>query len=212
MTAARIVLWRHGRTEWNRTSRFQGQADISLDLTGVLQAQATAPLVASMEPTAIWSSDLARATHTAQELAVLTGLDVTLDPRLREIHVGSWEGLTGEQVREVDPHLSTQLWAGEDVRRSATGETVAEVGCRVAQALGDLAASAEDGSTVVAVTHGVAARAGICQFLGYPHATWHLLGSVDNCCWSVVEWHRGGGFWRIASYNIGATAELDSIS
>ena len=212
MTAARIVLWRHGRTEWNRTSRFQGQADISLDLTGVRQAQAAAPFLASMEPTTIWSSDLARATHTAQELAVLTGLDVTLEKRLREIHVGSWEGLTGEQVREVDPDLSTQLWAGEDVRRSATGETVAEVGRRAAQALADLAASAEDGSTVVAVTHGVAARAGICQLLGYPHGMWHLLGSVDNCCWSVVEWHRGGSFWRIASYNIGATAELDSIS
>ena len=62
---------------------------------------------------------------------------------------------------------------------------------------------------MVAVTHGVAARAGICQLLGYPYAMWHLLGSVDNCCWSVVEWHRGGDFWRIASYNIGATAELE---
>jgi len=212
MTAARIVLWRHGRTEWNRTNRFQGQADISLDLTGVQQAQAAAPFLEQMKPGVIWSSDLARATHTAQELAVLTGLDVTLDQRLREIHVGSWEGLTGEQVREVDPELSTQLWAGEDVRRSATGETVAEVGQRTAEALADLAASAEDGSTVVAVTHGVAARAGICQLLGYPHTMWHLLGSIDNCCWSVVEWHRGGGFWRIASYNIGATAELNPIS
>ena len=212
MTAARIVLWRHGRTEWNRTNRFQGQADISLDLTGVQQAQAAAPFLEQMKPGVIWSSDLARATHTAQELAVLTGLDVTLDQRLREIHVGSWEGLTGEQVREVDPELSTQLWAGEDVRRSATGETVAEVGQRTAEALADLAASAEDGSTVVAVTHGVAARAGICELLGYPHAMWHLLGSIDNCCWSVVEWHRGGGFWRIASYNIGATAELNPIS
>jgi len=212
MTAARIVLWRHGRTEWNRTNRFQGQADISLDLTGVQQAQAAAPYLARMEPTVIWSSDLARATHTAQELAVLTGLDVTLDQRLREIHVGSWEGLTGDQVREVDPELSTQLWAGEDVRRSTTGETVAEVGHRAAAALAELAASAEDGSTVVAVTHGVAARAGICQLLGYPYAMWHLLGSVDNCCWSVIEWHRGGDFWRIASYNNGATAELDSIS
>jgi broad specificity phosphatase PhoE len=212
MTAARIVLWRHGRTEWNRTNRFQGQADISLDLTGVQQAQAAAPFLEQMEPSVIWSSDLARATHTAQELAVLTGLDVTLDQRLREIHVGSWEGLTGEQVREVDPELSTQLWAGEDVRRSATGETVAEVGQRTAAALADLAVSAEDGSTVVAVTHGVAARAGICELLGYPHAMWHLLGSIDNCCWSVVEWHRGGGFWRIASYNIGATAELNPIS
>ena len=96
--------------------------------------------------------------------------------------------------------------------RSRTGETVAEVGKRTAAALADLADCAEDGSTVVAVTHGVAARAGICQLLGYPYVMWHLLGGVDNCCWSVVEWHRGGDFWRIASYNNAAPAELESIS
>ncbi|HEY5847867.1 MAG TPA: histidine phosphatase family protein [Microlunatus sp.] len=205
MTAAKLVVWRHGRTEWNQTQRFQGQADIGLDSLGVEQAAQAAEVLAGYQPSALWASDLSRAFRTATALAALTGLRITTDQRLREIHVGSWEGLTGDELRATDPESAAKLWAGEDVRRSSTGESVAEVGERTAEALLDIAASAEAGSTVVVATHGLAARAGIGRLLGMPPESWRLLGSMDNCGWSVLEWHRGGGYWRIAAYNARVT-------
>jgi glucosyl-3-phosphoglycerate phosphatase len=201
VTAAQLVVLRHGRTAWNASGRFQGQADIPLDERGERQAHHTAPLLAELAPAAIVSSDLVRARATAAPLAELTGLPVRSDPRLREIHVGSWEGLTLDRVAEVDPDLGRRYLAGEDVRRSATGETVAEVADRVVEALTEIAASAPAGSTVVVVMHGLAGRVGVCRLVGFPEPTWRRLGSLHNCGWITVERHRSGDYWRITEYN-----------
>ena len=90
MTAARIIIWRHGRTEWNIVNRFQGQADVPLDDVGYAQAIRAAEVLASYRPSSLYSSDLSRCYQTAEMLAQRTGLDITTDKRLREIHVGSW--------------------------------------------------------------------------------------------------------------------------
>ena len=115
MTAGQLIVLRHGRTEWNATGRFQGQADIPLDHRGLAQANGAARVLAELAPAAIVSSDLRRATQTAGALSELTGLAVALDARLREIDVGSWEGLTIEEILDVDPGLAARYLAGEDV-------------------------------------------------------------------------------------------------
>ena len=69
MTARRVLLWRHGRTEWNVGHRFQGQADPPLDDVGRRQAEQAATLVAAYSPVAVVSSDLVRAVDTARPLA-----------------------------------------------------------------------------------------------------------------------------------------------
>ena len=202
MTADRLVLWRHGQTDWNVAARFQGQADIPLNAVGEAQARAAAPVLAALDPTVLWASDLERTRRTAAELTGVTGLTAQLDPRLREIHVGTWEGLTGAQVGELDPEAYAGLRRGEDVRRSATGETVSEVGERVAQALTEIAEAAPDGATVVVTTHGLAGRAGLCRLLELPFAQWRAFGSLDNCAWAVLQRHHGGGYWRVAAYDL----------
>ena len=212
MTASRIVVWRHGRTPWNVENRFQGQADIDLDEVGRAQAAAAAQALAKLEPAVLWASDLARAQDTAGALASLTGLEVTLDKRLREIHVGSWEGLLGEEVDQADPELSRRLRAGEDVRRSATGESPAEVAERMAAALTDLAESAPDRSTVVAATHGLAGRVGVGALVGLPQPHWRLLGGLTNCAWVSLDRHRSGRYWRIEQYNVTAPDPAVPIS
>ena len=204
MTAARIIVWRHGRTEWNFTGRFQGQADIGLDPLGVRQAAHAAPVLAALDPVRIVASDLSRARSTAQALADVTGLPVETDERLREIHVGTWEGLTNDEVRLIDPDSAAKYEQGIDVRRSPTGETVAEVGDRVAEALAVYGSAAPDGSTIVVAMHGLAARVGVCRLVGLPPETWFRFAGLHNCAWITVERHRTGAYWRVADYNVRA--------
>ena len=205
MTAAQLVVLRHGRTDWNATGRFQGQADIPLDSRGVAQAERAADVLAELAPTSIFSSDLSRARQTAEPLARLTELTVQTDPRLREINVGSWEGLTIEEaLASIDPAEAARYLAGEDVRRSPTGETVAEVALRASTALEEIGSSAASGSTVVVVMHGLAGKVGVCRLVGIPHDSWRALGSLHNCGWISVERHRTGDYWRISDYNVTA--------
>src|SRR5450755_3799671 len=87
-----LVLWRHGQTDWNVQRRFQGQSDTPLNSAGHEQARRAARYIAALRPAAIFSSDLIRASATAEALARLTGLSVQLDKDLRERNGGSWEG------------------------------------------------------------------------------------------------------------------------
>jgi glucosyl-3-phosphoglycerate phosphatase len=208
MTADRLVLWRHGRTEWNATGRFQGQGDIALDSVGRAQAAQAARVLAAFAPVALYSSDLSRAYQTATSLAELVNLPIQTDKRLREIHVGSWEGLLGSEIRTQNPDLAERLWRGEDVRRSPTGESPREVAERMAEVLGEIAGAAPDGSTVVAVTHGLAGRVGSCRFVGLPFEHWRLMGGLSNCAWISLDRHRSGAYWRIEAYNAVVSADL----
>jgi probable phosphoglycerate mutase len=209
MTAARIILWRHGRTDWNVIDRFQGQADIPLDDVGSAQALRAAEVLAAYRPSRLYSSDLSRCYQTAEMLAQRTGLDITTDKRLREIHVGSWEGLRGKEIRAADPELARRLSAGEDVRRSPTGESPTEVAERMFEALTEIAETAEDHSTVVVATHGLAGRVGACRFVGLPFDQWRRLGGLSNCAWVSIDRHRSGAYWRIESYNVTADSDLE---
>lgn len=199
MTAARLVLWRHGQTDWNASGRYQGQLDIPLNDTGRAQARAAAPHVAALGPTLLYSSDLSRARETAGSLADLTGLEVVVDPRFREIHCGSWQGYVSAQAFAEDPDFEVAIREGRDHRRSATGETAMEVGERVSAALRDVAATAPDGATVVVATHGLATKMATTLMLGGGYAQSLLLAPPENCSWTVLVPARGG--WRLQSYN-----------
>ena len=88
----RIVLWRHGQTDWNVENRFQGHSDIPLNKVGQYQASEAAKVLAALRPDRIISSDLIRAQSTAAALAALTDITVEINPNLRETDGGLWEG------------------------------------------------------------------------------------------------------------------------
>lgn len=193
----RLILWRHGQTDWNLAQRFQGQTDIPLNDAGLAQAQAAAPYLAALHPDAIVSSPLQRALTTADALAQIVDLAVTSDERLEEINVGSWAGLTVPEVY-ADPQLAQARRDGADYQYSATGERRSDVGVRVCLALRDIAAS-HPGQTVVVVSHGVAIRMGVTALcnLDIPPA-----GSLPNCSWTIVAPHKG--LWRIQEWGVTA--------
>lgn len=207
MSAGRLVVWRHGRTEWNLDGRVQGQADVPLDSVGVAQAAAAAARLASLSPVRIVSSDLSRAAATAAPLSELAGVPVEYDPALREIDVGEWAGLTMEEVAAKYPEVADIVAAGElgiqNVRRGVTGENLTEVATRFADAL-ERIASPE--GTVVAVSHGLAARVGISHWLGIPFEHWGAFGGLSNCAWTSLRAGRTGR-WRIEEWNAGSLPE-----
>jgi glucosyl-3-phosphoglycerate phosphatase len=196
--AIRLVLWRHGQTVWNVEGRFQGQSDIDLDVAGQAQAERAARLLAALQPDAIFSSDLRRASGTAAPLARLTGLDITHDKDLRERYGGRWEGLTNAEIRERYPEEYASWMPAE-------GETTTVVAQRVASALERIADGMAPGELVVVVSHGAAIRLGLAQMLGLPQDLWGALGPLANCSWSVIE--RRKQRWRLLEHNAGTLPE-----
>jgi broad specificity phosphatase PhoE len=201
----RVVLWRHGRTAWNMANRFQGQTDVPLDDVGREQARQAARLVAAFPPSVIVASDLQRARETAQPLAALTGLSVQPDPRLRELHAGSWQGRLGSEIEAVDG-VSYRAWrSGGDVRAGG-GESRTELADRSAEALLEHLAGVPDDGVLVAVTHGGTTRAALGRLLGLPLGHWGVLGGLANCAWSVIE-EVGAGRFRLTEHNAGSLPE-----
>lgn len=199
MTAGRVLLLRHGTTDWNNDGRFQGQADVPLNAEGVALAERTAVTLAGYRPTSLVSSDLSRARETAQAVATVTGLDVAVDPRLREVDVGSWAGLDMETVGRLEPDFWPALREGRDFRRSPEGETATESGERVAAALREYTAAAADGEVVLAVGHGLSLRVGALLLMGLDYSHARLFGGLANCGWIDVE--PAEPHWRLRAYN-----------
>lgn len=196
----RLVLWRHGRTEWNELGKAQGHADISLDESGIAQAQRAAPFLASYEPAFVWSSDLARARETGQALVELTGQHLLLDKRLREYDVGARQGLTFAEFKAKYPD-EYDVWVtgrSEDVRLLGA-ETTGEVAARMVEVLTEAAAAVPPEGTGIVVGHGAALRVGTVAFLGLPRESWDALVGMSNCAWTVLEDSDWG--WRLVDYN-----------
>jgi probable phosphoglycerate mutase len=154
--ATTLVLVRHGETDWNRERRWQGHADPGLNAAGRRQAAELAERLASSSFDALYSSDLARARETAEIVAALLGLRVRLDPRLREVDVGEWSGLTS---LEVEARYPERFRARHDGATPWTrGESYDAMSTRVLQALDEIAAAHESGRVLV-ITHGGPMRA-----------------------------------------------------
>ena len=155
MAATRILIARHGETDWNRIGRWQGHADPPLNDDGHRQAAELAERLAGDEIAAIYSSDLLRASETASAVEARLGLPVELDPALREIDVGSWSGLTRAEVEERYPEGFARWQSGEI---GHDGETSEQLTDRIVAVVERIAA-AHEGEQVLIVTHGAAIRA-----------------------------------------------------
>jgi probable phosphoglycerate mutase len=195
----RLVLVRHGRTEWNRIGRAQGHADVSLDSTGRAQAQRAADALASYQPSLVWSSDLARARQTADPIAAATGKPVVLDKRLREYDVGVRQGLTFPEFQEQFPELLADLAANRRVTVPGA-ELDDEVAHRMVAVLSEAVAELGPQETGVVVGHGASLRTGLLAFFGVPTELREMMAGMANCAWTVLEEHPHRG-WQIMVYN-----------
>src|SRR6188472_891573 len=173
----RILLARHGETDWNRVGRWQGHADPPLNDAGRSQSAELAERLAGDGIASIYSSDLRRASQTAHVVADRLGLAVVEDAGLREIDVGSWSGLTRAEVQQRFPDGYAR-WLNGEIGHD--GETREELTERVVGAVERIAAEHPEG-TILVVTHGGAIRA-IRR-----HASGDPGDSIENCGTSSLE-------------------------
>jgi broad specificity phosphatase PhoE len=161
----RIVLARHGQTTANAEKRFQGHLDCLLNATGHKQAAQLAPLLASFNPSRIFTSDLSRSIQTAEPAAKLLGLKPVASPVFREYSWGVLEGLTRAEIKERYPELFQQL--SHDLRDSEIPgqEPLAIFRGRLRQGL-ELLREQNNVHTVALVGHGRYLNAFVVEFLG----------------------------------------------
>lgn len=165
-------LVRHGQTDWNVAGRWQGQSPEAPPLNAVGRAQAK-DLAAFMRRrpwAALYSSDLRRAQETANFIAMGTAAPVIADPRLREVNLGAWEGLLGDEIAQHYPaELAERRAHPLEARPPGGGETAEEVVRRV-RAAADEIAQRHPAEEVVIVSHGLALAALLCLARGRPLA------------------------------------------
>jgi broad specificity phosphatase PhoE len=153
----RLLVVRHGESEWNAVRRWQGQADPPLSDVGLRQAAEVGLQLGTFD--AVWSSDLQRASLTASIIAEIIGIGpVLIDPRLRETHVGPWQGLTHDEIEVGWPGFLAER------RRPEGFEVDDSVSARALAAFRDIAAESPGGEVLV-VSHAGVIR-GVMRSLG----------------------------------------------
>lgn len=183
----RLIIVRHGESEWNRIGRYQGQQDAALSELGILQAEALARRLQHEPLDAIFSSPLQRAARTAQAIARHhPAVPFQYAPELLEICHGDWEGLMAEEVIE---RYSEGLheWRTHPTRaQMPNGESFSNILKRVLD-LKDLFCHTYEGRNVLVSTHDVVVKILVADALGMNMDRINRIW-VTNASISVIEY------------------------
>ncbi|MCY7344156.1 MAG: histidine phosphatase family protein [Pseudonocardia sp.] len=204
MTLRRLVLLRHGQTDYNVAGRMQGHIDSVLTASGREQAVTVAPEIVRFGAERVISSDLRRAVDTADVVGNATGLPVKLDPRLRETHLGDWQGRTVPQI-ELEWPGAIATWRSDPAWAPPGGESRIDVVLRsrpVVEELDEEFATGRE-ATAVLVAHGGLIAGLVSGLLDLPTSTWPSVGGVGNCRWAVLARRDDHPRWRLSGYNVG---------
>lgn len=204
-----MILLRHGETGYNATSRMQGQLDTVLSDRGVAQAHAAAKELRGLGISKIVSSDLMRSKHTADVVGADLGLPVGVDTRLRETHLGDWQGKTHSEV-DNEHDGARAVWRTDASWAPPRGESRLEVAARAREVVDELMRDYRqwDDSAVLLVAHGGTIAALTASLLGFVVAQYPALKGLGNANtarlvamprlddpsairWYLEAWNRG---------------------
>jgi glucosyl-3-phosphoglycerate phosphatase len=214
VTLRRIILLRHGQTDYNVAGRMQGHLDSVLTAVGHDQAAVAAPVLAGLAPDRMVSSDLRRAVDTAEAVGAACGLPVKFDARLRETHLGLWQGRTVAEIdRDYPGAIAT--WRSDPTWAPPGGESRVAVVARSRPVVDELDAEFADSdcltaaggdaasATALLVAHGGLIAGLVTGLLELPTAVWPSFGGLGNCRWAVLARRADHPRWRLAGYNVG---------
>lgn len=195
----RIILIRHGETQWNIEGRYQGQEDTHLSERGLKQGHLVAAGLKDVPLDVAISSPLERSFMTCSFCAAFHHLPVLKDKRLLEINHGDWEGrLAGEIQAQYPEEFHAWHTQPEKVTMPGKGgESLEDVRRRVRAAFDDYAKTYE-GKTVLVAAHDAVNKAIICDILGLDMSHFWQI-KQDNTCINVLEYQAG--IWRLVLLN-----------
>ncbi len=222
MRVRKLVMLRHGQTEFNAGSRMQGQLDTHLSELGRQQAVAVAEVLGKRDPLLIVSSDLRRAYDTAVVLGERTGSTFLVDERLRETHLGDWQGMTHGEVDDAAPGARIE-WRNDATWAPHGGESRVDVARRSLPVVTEIVDSQPDWGAeepdrpVVLVAHGGLIAALTARLLGLRVENWPVLGGLGNASWVQLSGHSAPDAalehirWRLDVWNASAQVVGDVL-
>ncbi len=156
-----IYLLRHGETAFNAAGRYQGQADSPLTERGEIQALSAGEVLAARlqgSKARVFCSPLGRARQTAELVAgrLSGGAEIISDPRLVEIGMGAWDGLTRPEIEALSPRHRKDIAPGDWYFRSPDGERFDTLAARLAAVMAEI--TEDPAREKIVVSHGVAGR------------------------------------------------------
>ena len=193
MPPEKILLIRHGETDWNAQKRWQGFAQTSLNTRGLQQAGALAGYLGTWPISAIYSSDLIRTVETATPLSQALDVPVQLDERWREIHVGKYQGLSFAEVEERFPDEVVARRADIWHFVNPGGESRRDLQKRVLDAWGAIADS-HPGAQVAVFSHAGPIKVMLWSLFGEDDERFNAY--IPNTSVTTLEYKQGG--WRLA--------------
>lgn len=195
----KLILIRHGETDWNRERRIQGHTDILLNERGRAQARCIAERLSISGICAVYSSPLARALYTGEAIAKSNSCPVYTRNGLMEIQFGKWEGRTGAEIADTYPERWGNWGLDPAVPLAEGAESLLKVQSRAVQVVEELLKNHGSSDTVCIATHAMPVKTIISYYIGIPAASLINL-SIDNCGYNALRF-RGDGSAQLLVLN-----------
>ncbi|HIE83972.1 MAG TPA: histidine phosphatase family protein [Dehalococcoidia bacterium] len=185
--STRLILIRHGQTEYNLKGLSQGLIDIPLNETGERQADGLVSFLSPFRVSKIYSSPSSRAISTAEPLSKALSLEIAIESDLAEMDQGDYDGFTAEDMRKKIPQEFLDAWRSDkpDDVRMPNGETLNDVRERMVSICDSLAIRHRD-STVAIFSHNLSIKAFLCYGLGVALKNFRRL-SISNGSVSIID-------------------------
>ena len=201
-----LYFARHGETDDNARSVFQGQTGKGLNPRGRAQARRLAERMHKSRVTSIFTSDLERAVETSLIVGAACGAEPGMDPDLREVDVGRWSGRSHAEIEDLYPEEWAAWSNGLDLRRGG-GETYAELADRIEHAVVRICAT-DARDPVLVVSHGGAIKSYVAKILGVSAEGLRALAGVGNAGLTIIE-RDDRGRMRLHAWN--DTSHLEGL-
>ena len=182
----RVILVRHGETDWNQEQIFRGRIDVPLNNTGLKQAKATGEVLGSLKIDAIYSSPLSRAVETAKAIGSFhPDISVRDAKGFIDIDFGKWQGIPHEKVKEEYKELYGRWQKEPHNVKMPDGEDLDDIKLRAVEALNNILADYNDGTVVIA-SHRVINKVVLCAILGLTNQHFWCIRQ-DTCAINIFN-------------------------
>lgn len=193
----KIYLTRHGETLWNIQKRMQGWNDSPLTQKGIIQAKLLEKRLSNIEFSAIYTSPLGRAKATATIIKGTRNIPMIESEKLKEINLGLWEGLSAEEIENIDKDQQYNFWNKPQLYKPNTGETFQDVNKRTMEFVMEAIETHKD-TNILIVTHAVAVKSIMSYFEDRPLDKFWDSPFIQQTSLSIIE--EENGHYKITAY------------